>query len=168
MNDSTTRTRRPDNLSLEETVQWYIDNKVVVTEDGCWEMPDVVHNTKGYAQIGFDGRLHRAHRLFYVALVGEIPDGLHVCHACDNGGCVNPDHLWLGTQADNMADMAQKGRAARGEVNVKAKLTEEKVLEIRRLYATGGYTQQEIAAEFGVARAHVSHIVNGRHWTHVT
>ncbi len=99
---------------------------------------------------------------------GEIPDGMYICHHCDNPSCVNPAHLFLGTPTDNMQDMRNKGRYdGCGESNGQATLTEGDVRKIRRLYAGGGITQRQLGELFGVCRAHIGHIVNRRHWTHV-
>jgi hypothetical protein len=91
-----------------------------------------------------------------------------VCHRCDVPACVNPAHLFLGTHADNMADMKRKGRnpTGNGEDNPRAKFTADQVLEIRRLYGTG-VTQVELGQRFGVAQAHISQIVLRKIWTSV-
>lgn len=103
---------------------------------------------------------------------GEIPEGLQILHKCDNRACVNPDHLFLGTQKDNMDDMNAKGRgasgdavASKGEDNPKAKLTEDDVHEIRRLRPTMSLTK--LAAKFKVHVATIKRIMNGKRWGHV-
>lgn len=97
---------------------------------------------------------------------GPITTGLDVCHRCDNPGCVNPAHLFLGTHADNMRDMQQKDRHARGERSGRASLTDAAVMEIRRL-AKQGVLQSEIAKQFNTPNGNVSQIVNGKAWKHV-
>lgn len=86
-----------------------IFGRVDITSDGCW-----VHRnertSKGYARVDIASKHHRAHRLAWQLIHGPIPAGMVICHRCDNPPCVRPDHLWLGTVADNNADMKAKGR----------------------------------------------------------
>jgi hypothetical protein len=108
----------------------------------------------------------RAHRYAYELAYGPIPDDLCVCHRCDNRACVNPAHLFLGTRADNLADMRQKGRGAKGAEHGRSKLTEEQVLGIREAAAAGEF-QPAIAERFGVSRETVNLIHNRKIWTHL-
>lgn len=100
---------------------------------------------------------------------GPIPDGLHVLHHCDNPPCVNPAHLFLGTNADNVADKTAKGRGrgGRGEAHRNAKLTADQVREIREL-AASGLTQREIAARYGVRHTAIGKILRGERWGHLS
>ncbi len=126
----------------------------------------------GYGSIAF-GRtkpktLLVASRVSYELFRGQIPDGLYVLHDCpdgDNPNCVNPYHLFLGTQADNMADMAKKGRSTRGIRNAQAKLTYNIAQEIRKRYAESGLSQSAIAREFCVSQATICNVVKNNHWT---
>ena len=142
-----------------------------VTESGCWVWTAATsHN--GYGVFGTGERenkqMRRAHRLAYAAEFGPIPDGMQVLHKCDCRACVNPDHLFLGTPADNMIDKINKGRGSgpQGEAHPKAKLTEDDVREIRRR-AAAGEMYKDLAAEFGIARSGVSEMVNRKTWRHV-
>lgn len=109
----------------------------------------------------------RAHRASYRLFKGDIPSGKFVMHKCDTRCCVNPDHLTIGTQADNVRDMVQKGRARTvpllGERNPMAKLTAENVAEIRRRVAAGE-KQKSMCAIFGVSPMTVSRAVRGETW----
>ena len=87
---------------------------------------------KGYGQFRLNGAMTRAHRVAFELTNGEIPDGLHVLHRCDRPECVNPEHLFLGTHADNMADKIKKGRGPKGEASHLSTTTEEKVRLIKR------------------------------------
>lgn len=111
----------------------------------------------------------RVHRLSYEVFVGPIPDGLWVLHRCDRRNCLRPDHLFLGTAADNTADMVAKGRArgARGSKHASAKLTEDDVRLIRHLYATSKVTKKALGQRFGVTGAAIGRAINRVDWAHV-
>lgn len=135
-------------------------SKVDVGEPGkCWEWLAHRGNT-GYGQFGIHYKLWYSHRVAWTLTYGPIPEGLCVLHKCDNPGCCNPYHLFLGTKADNTADSVRKGRMAK-------KLTEEDVLNLRKLYATGKWTQQELADEFGINQPTVSEIILRKIWKHI-
>jgi hypothetical protein len=140
---------------------------------GCWVWSGDKANF-GYGQITFyiNGVRHRtrAHRFSWEIFRGEIPEGMFVCHRCDNPPCVNPDHLFIGTGADNLRDMAAKGRHAHaaptGEKSGNAKLSDEQVVEIRRLRAAG-VSVSRIAQEFPVSSDMVYRIVLRKNWRHL-
>lgn len=135
----------------------------------CWEWTGALRGD-GYGTFGLgravDGYTY-AHRFSFELTRGPIPEGLVVCHHCDNRRCVKPDHLFLGTKKDNQQDMVAKGRSLRGERHNLAQLTEPQVLEIRSLWAAGGLAQAAIAERFGTNKANVSQIVRGKKWKHL-
>lgn len=123
-------------------------------------------DAKGYGRYG----KFKAHRVEYEKANGPIPRGLHCLHKCDNRKCVNPDHLFLGTNKDNVNDRVSKGRCApkHGELNGRSVLTEEMVLEIKRElknYKRG--LCKKLAIRYGVQEARISHIKTGRSWKHL-
>lgn len=120
-----------------------------------------------YGAIKCDGRWQLAHRVAYQLAFGPFPDELCVCHKCDTPGCIEPAHLFLGTNADNHRDKVNKQRQPRGETNGKAKLTANEVEAIRRLYATGKYSQADLARQYGLRRQSIDLIVTGVNWRHV-
>ncbi|HEY5021799.1 MAG TPA: HNH endonuclease signature motif containing protein [Gemmatimonadaceae bacterium] len=132
-------------------------------------------DSKGYGTVWFGKANHGAHRVSWELVHGPIPkgNGWHgacVLHRCDNPSCVNPTHLFEGTQATNMADRDAKGRGRwvnpPGEANGSAKLTEALVLEIRAL-AKAGVEQRQLAVRFGICNQNVSLIVRRKRWAHV-
>jgi hypothetical protein len=93
-------------------IEWRFWSKVTLAPSGCWEW-QAARNEAGYGVIGYGpGKTTLAHRVSYILCVGPIPDGMFVCHSCDNPRCVRPTHLWLGDNAANLRDMARKGRSA--------------------------------------------------------
>jgi hypothetical protein len=123
----------------------------------------------GYGSIKVNGIQTAAHRYAYEIAFGTIPDGLFVCHHCDNPICCNKDHMFLGTPKDNMDDMARKGRKPRpkGNPSGNPKLTNENIAEIRRRLATGKESQQKIADSFGVNQVTISMIKLRKTWTKI-
>jgi hypothetical protein len=136
-----------------------------IPEGGCWVWMGTT-TVRGYGQIISHNRKHYAHRASYQAFIGEIPKGMYVCHACDNVYCVNPAHLFLGTQKQNLEDMARKGRSTIGSKNSRAKLTEEQVKSIKKLI-NDGWTSSAIAKNFGVTAGCIAQIKRKERWNHV-
>lgn len=175
------------------------NSKILKTET-CW-IWQAACSRDGYGSFWINGFTRRAHRVSWEISNGQaIPEGMDVLHNCpdgDNPKCVNPEHLWIGTVVDNMADKKQKGRcqsgddhylrrhpeaikrgdqhplrlhpefAARGEKVNTAKLTNEAIIEIRRLYATGNYSHPQLGKMFGVAHSTIGRIVRGEYWKHI-
>jgi hypothetical protein len=145
--------------------------KVVRTNNGCLEYAGA-HNAFGYGIIRArrDDGMHTmvaTHRAAWTVTHGPIPEGMHVLHRCDNPPCCNPDHLFLGTDADNMSDKCAKGRQSREFDLPQTKLSDvevaelrHEVAELRHEYATSGLSQYALARKYGISQPHVSYIVN--------
>lgn len=138
-------------LTVEQRFWHYVQK-----QDACWVWMGA-KSPSGYGRFNFLGRTVQAHRLAF-ELVRGTTEGLHVCHTCDNPACVNPDHLFLGTDADNHMDKARKLRAGKA-------LTGEQVKEIKQLVASG-IILQDIANQFEVSRKSIQRIKNGQYWRH--
>lgn len=151
-------------------------SKVTVSETSeCWNWHGIL-DKRNYGLFWSGERMMAAHRWSYEHYVGAIPNGLLVCHHCDNPSCVNPKHLFVGTYSDNMQDMLKKGRGRAqrhhdlypvGENNRAAKLTEADVREIRRRYQQGGVSQSALGSEYSVTQCLIGYIVRGKIWRHL-
>lgn len=136
--------------------------------DECWNWRGNVGNS-GYGSIRVGAPIRRqinSHRAAYEVAHGAIPDGMYVCHHCDNRRCCNPSHLFLGTQADNIADMIAKRRAPVGSSHGMADLTDKQVLDI--WHRAGRERSASLAAEFGVATQTIGKIARRERWAHLT
>lgn len=134
------------------------------SEDYCWIYSGPTKNGF-HGSVFYKGEYVQAHRLSYELLVGPIPEGMFVLHSCDVGFCVNPQHLFLGTQSDNVQDMIAKGRqrfSLPGTLNGNATLDWDKVAKIRELSATTRVT--DLAKSFNVTVAQIKRIVSGQQW----
>lgn len=148
-------------------------------DDSCWNWKGKLFGG-GYGLFSAGGSQY-AHRIALILTRGEIPNGLQCLHRCDNRKCCNPAHLFLGTNADNVADKVAKGRQSRGEKHSdavvpvtprgekhpKSKLKESEVIEIRRLHASGVMGYRSLAAKYGVRWQSIQGIVSRKYWTHI-
>lgn len=160
------------------TEQLYIIDRITIDPiTDCW-LWTLYRDKAGYGRVGKSKIRLRynksgAHQLSYSVFVSEISDGLIVLHSCRNRHCCNPKHLRLGTPADNAEDRKRDGTSVgnkgqlKGEANSYSKLTDEQVLTIRELYATGSYSHRQLGELFGVNKTTVRSIVNGLAWRHV-
>lgn len=148
--------------SLEERFTTYVEP---VPFSGCWLWTGCVTDD-GHGRFWVNGAQPPAHRASWRLHAGAIPDGAQVLHKCDVACCVNPNHLYLGTDADNARDRVMRGRSAPvdKENAPNAKLTQVQVDEMRLLRAQGA-TQRLLSAQFGISRSQVYNIVNRRQWT---
>ena len=160
---------------MKPVIDRVLDKVVRIPFCGCWIFTGAI-NEAGYGIVGTGGRGQpndRAHRITYRHYCGPIPDGMFVCHSCDTPSCCNPDHLFLGTNQDNVNDMVRKGRNSKpprnphvvGSVHPGSKLTEEKVREMRELSAQG-WKQRELAERYGVVHQTVSKVLSGKRFKH--
>lgn len=140
---------------------------VELSDDGCWLWTGHKHFL-GYGLLCRGAKVWKAHRWGWTLFNGTIPNGMMVLHKCDVRNCVNPDHLFLGNATDNMRDMAAKGRGVypdvRGEKNGMAKLTLDKVKQIRKIYAINKEPMSSLAKKFGVSPMAISRVINFQLW----
>jgi hypothetical protein len=138
----------------------------IIVAEGCWKWTGVT-NHKGYGRIHIKRVYFLAHRLMYHLYVGEIPNSFLVCHSCDNTGCTNPEHLFIGTEKDNTADAKSKDRLwqpkYQGEMVGNSKLNDESVRIIRKAEED----QPSLALRFNVSQSLISLVQLGRIWRHV-
>lgn len=150
-------------LDLDDTVR----RKTIIIEEkpnGCHEC--ISHcNPDGYTRISFKGKTSKLSRVIYLLYNGYLPDDLVVRHTCDNPSCVNPEHLLLGTQQDNVDDCISRNRNTKGESQPTSKLTEEKVREIRKL--KGQFTGYQVAKMYNMDYSVIYGIWRGEGWKHV-
>jgi hypothetical protein len=123
------------------------------------------HRPGRYGSTAYRGKHMLSHRLSYILFKGEIPEGAYICHTCDNGLCVEPSHLFAGTQTDNMRDMEAKGRSFHPncEKHGRAKITNEDADKIRTLHKAG-HSIRSLADLYSLSRPSISRIVKGKGW----
>jgi hypothetical protein len=132
----------------------------------CWAWLGRCDPSSGYCSLVVNKKLVYAHRYSYEIHIGKIPSGLFVCHRCDNRPCTNPSHLFLGTNYENRRDSVEKRRHAYGERTGAAKLTNEKVLAIRKAF-NEGQAAVKIARDYGICFQSVYYIVNRTTWKYI-
>lgn len=156
--------RKKSDKSIRASIE---DLSVPEPNTGCWLWIGCVGDT-GYPSISRKklGGRKNAHRVSYEEYKGKIPEGMVVCHSCDTKICVNPDHLWIGTQAQNLADCQEKGRNARGERQHLTTLADSDIPRIRRLVREGR-SQSSVSREYGVSITAVHNIVKMKTWRHI-
>lgn len=133
---------------------------------GCWVWQGKKRWRTKYGTFYNGEKQVSAHRWSYATFKGPIPEGKDICHTCDNPACVNPEHLWAGTERENMHDMMAKGRSVFGRGGMPRKLKETDIPKIFKLKAEG-WTQRAIAKKFGVAQPIISGVLKGTRWSQV-
>lgn len=154
---------------MHHTVETLLARAIPEPNTGCWIWMGALAGGTGYPVTHQGRRTIGAHRLMASFLFGPVPSAMDACHRCDVRACINPEHLFLGTRAENLADMRAKGRDnhVKGERSPKAKLTAKSVAEIKRSLATGAHPS-ELALRYGVTAPVVYNIKAGRAWKHIT
>lgn len=150
-------TPQPTDGAVARQLQRFVPN------GDCWEWSGS-KNSRGYGTLAVSGKTWLAHRLSYLTFNGKIPDGIQVCHECDNRSCINPKHLFLGTARENAQDMLAKGRGLTGARNPHSRLSAETVMAILK-YPAG---MKKTGLQFGVSKTTVYDIRSGRGWGHLT
>lgn len=168
-------TRRAKKCLRQTPESFWQDVNKTTDPDGCWEWMGYI-GAHGYGALTYQNKSWRAHRLSYILTYGELPitndsHGTCVLHKCDNRKCVNPSHLFAGTQADNLRDMRNKNRqwipeGLIGSKNNASKLIEKDIPLILKM-SNQGMSTQAIANEFNVSKVCIHFVVTGKTWTHV-
>jgi hypothetical protein len=155
-------------MEFIERISKYLPD--ILNENHCW-LWNGTKDKNGYGIISHNKKLFKVHRLMYEIHYAEPLKSLHCLHKCDNPSCVNPSHLFLGTNLDNIRDKIDKGRSytgyQKGECNGASKLKNDDVIEIRRLYKTRLYTTIKLSEIYKVHRSTISYIVNNKTYTHL-
>lgn len=154
----------------------FLDHIDFSNYNGCWEWKGRKHSIKDkfgaqYGQFDINQTGWLAHRVMWTFVYGEIPNhpsyhGYCVCHKCDNRGCVNPDHLFLGLNKDNIEDRNKKGRQSYGESHPNSKLSQKDIADIRKMII-GGFGLRHLGRQYGVDHMTISAIRDKKTWMHV-
>lgn len=142
-------------------------SKIEKKENGCWEWQRF-KTYQGYGWSAIKEKTMSAHRHSYIIFKGEIPEDKFVCHKCDNPGCINPDHLFLGTQKENMLDKSRKKRCqnTKGSLHPLSRFNENDIVKMKKLYKKG-LSQTKIAKIYKCDQSHISRIMANKSWSHV-
>lgn len=148
--------------TYQKEIKHYVDKKTK-----CHICTSHQISKGGYPQLTRNRKKENMARWLYIQKHGEIPTDMLIRHKCDNPGCINLEHLELGTHQDNMDDRANRGRIGNGIKARTAKLTEKQVLEIRKLYKTSKYTYQKLAIKYHMTKQNIGKIINKQSWKHI-
>lgn len=165
------RSKRGKNLELKSCYQMDIKERLFsfinMNSNGCWDWIGA-KNKKGYGCLSYKNKTTIAHRLSYLLFIGEIPKDLHVLHRCDNPKCINPNHLFLGTDLDNSNDKISKGRfvCSYGKDNGNSKLTDEQVVDIK-IKIKKGLSFASISRTYEVSETTIAYIAKNKSWRHI-
>jgi len=155
------------------TLEEIFSNCILDNKTGCWNWSRAIEPQTGYGAVKFFSKKMNTHRVVWILLYGKLDRHTYVCHHCDNRKCINPEHLFIGTQKDNMIDCSKKGRinsannAPKGESHQGAKLTTEQVLEIRRLWSEEKMRIVDIEKLYPVCWVNIYDIIHRKIWKHV-
>tara|TARA_R110000868_G_scaffold131618_1_gene341717 strand:+ start:205 stop:681 length:477 start_codon:yes stop_codon:yes gene_type:complete len=155
-------------MELLDQINKYLPD--ILNENHCW-IWNGAKDKNGYGITSQNKKTLKVHRLMYEIYYAESLKELHCLHTCDNPSCVNPLHLFAGTNLDNVRDKINKGRCytgyQKGENNGASKLKDNDVIEIRKLYNTGKYTTTKLGEMYKIHRSTISYIVNNKTYTHL-
>lgn len=150
---------------------WHLLRFPIDTDDCIVWTNSRLKGKRPYGQVRYQGKLWLCHRVSFLLHRGAIPEGMDVCHTCDNPPCWNPRHLFIGTRKDNMQDSKIKGRnfIPTGEKSGRALFTDAQIKEIRALYKpkTRGLGYKCLAKRFGISAPGMQAILNGKNWSHL-
>ena len=158
---------RKDFKTEEERQEAFWTRVAIGGLDECWNWKGYQEKETGYGKVFYDGRLNGAHRYAYISSRGPIPDGMLVCHRCDNRLCQNPTHLFVGTYTDNNRDMISKGRFRWVKPTGRARITEDDVRKIRSMWVFRKVTAKHISEKLKLPFRSVQHALEKGYWENV-